>query len=195
MDVETNGLIRGAVHPRIVQCSWGLYSTKGKLIELKDYVIKPNGWTMNGSDRCHGITYERATNEGVDSNVVLKEYKNDIDNICLKLVCHNMNVDVNVVLNELVMANMDIKKVETFCSMIETLNFCEITPMVRGQYKWPKLSESYFKLIKSEMENAHNSYYDVVNCAKCYFGLIKIGWVMGEIKESKANHCLIPWLR
>ena len=123
MDVETNGLIRGTVCPRIVQFSWGLYSTKGELIELKDYIIKPNGWTMNGSDRCHGISQERAMADGVDINIVLNEYKNDIDNKCLKLVCHNINFDVKVVLNECVMANMEVNKVETFCSMVEAINF------------------------------------------------------------------------
>ena len=91
-------------------------------------------------------------------------------------MCHNINFDVKVVLNECVMAGIGINKVETFCSMIETVNFCEMTPKVRGEYKWPKLSELYFKLFKSEMENAHNSYYDVANCAKCYFALIEIGW-------------------
>ena len=178
MDVETNGLIRGAVYPRIVQFSWGLYNTKGDLIELKDAIIKPNGWTMNGSDRCHKISQERAMKEGIDIDVVLKEYKNDIDNRCLKLVCHNINFDVKVVLNELIMAGIDIKKVDTCCTMKETINFCESTPKVRGQYKWPKLSELYLKLFKIEMKNAHKSYYDVVNCAKCYFGLIELGWVI-----------------
>jgi DNA polymerase III epsilon subunit-like protein len=124
---------------------------------LKDYVIKPDGWTMNGSDRCHGISQERAMKEGVDINIVLKEYKNDIEHKCLKFVCHNINFDVKVVLNECVMAGIDINKVETFCSMVETINLCEVTPKVRGQYKWPKLSELYLKFFKSEMENAHNS--------------------------------------
>ena len=70
---------------------------------------------------------------------------------------------------------MEIKKVDTFCAMKETINFCEITPKVRGQYKWPKLSVLYYRLMISELEHAHNSYYDVVNCAKCYFALVEIG--------------------
>ena len=59
-------------------------------------------------------------------------------------MCHNINFDVKVVLNECVTTSIDINKVETFCSMIETVNFCEMTPKVRGEYKWPKLSELYF---------------------------------------------------
>ena len=85
MDVETNGLIRGAVYPRIVQFSWGLYNTKGELIELKDFIIKPTDWKMNGSDKCHGISYEQAMVDGVDITMVLNKYKNDIDNRCLKV--------------------------------------------------------------------------------------------------------------
>ena len=71
MDVETNGLIRGAVYPRIVQFSWGLYSTKGELIELKDFIIKPTDWKMNGSDKCHGISYEKAMADGMDIDLSL----------------------------------------------------------------------------------------------------------------------------
>ena len=44
------------------------------------------------------------------------------------------------------MANMGIKKVDTYCTMKETITFCEITPNVRGEYKWPKLSELYMNL-------------------------------------------------
>ena len=76
MDVETRGLIkqRGvnptptnlSLFPNIVQFSWGLYTETGDCKEVKDFIIKPNGWTMAGSDKYHGITQERATTEGVD---------------------------------------------------------------------------------------------------------------------------------
>ena len=76
MDVETNGLIqkRGLKptksnlneFPRIVQFSWGLYTASGELKEMKDFIIKPDGWTMEASERYHGISLERATNEGKD---------------------------------------------------------------------------------------------------------------------------------
>ena len=81
MDCETNGLIkqRGLnptqtnlnMFPRVVQFSWGLYTEDGECKEVKDFIIKPTGWTINGSDRYHGITQERATTEGVDIKDVL----------------------------------------------------------------------------------------------------------------------------
>jgi DNA polymerase III epsilon subunit-like protein len=179
MDCETTGLIGqyGAhphpnnlnLFPRIVQFSWGLYTEDGEQVAIKDFIIEPDGWTMNGSDRIHGISQERALTEGVDIKGVLNEFKNDIENNCLKLVCHNVDFDKVVVASEFVRANIPLTEVATYCTMKETADFCKLYPRKRGQYKWPKLDELYRKCFNAELENAHNSYYDVINCAKCYF--------------------------
>ena len=179
MDVETNGLIkqRGLTpnknnldyFPRIVQFSWGLYTEDGECKEMKDFIIKPDGWNMNGKEKFHGITYERAVAEGVDIKDVLTEYKNDIDNHCCKLVCHNLNFDKTVVISELMRLDMNVNDVESFCTMKNTINYCKLTPMVRGEYKWPSLEQLYYKCFNEDIDNAHNSKYDVINTAKCYF--------------------------
>lgn len=180
-DVETNGLIkqRGVtptnhnlhLFPNIVQFSWGLFYETGECKQMKDYIIKPNGWGMNGSDKCHGITLERANKEGVDIKEVLNEYKHDIENCCSKLVSHNLDFDKQVAKSEFIRHGMVINDIGDYCTMKNTANYCKITPKVRGQYKWPKLEELYQKCFNEEMKNAHNSYYDVLNCAKCYFKL------------------------
>lgn len=179
VDCETNGLIkqRGVQpntynldqFPRIVQMSWGLYTDDGTCKEIKDYIIKPDGWAMNGSDRCHGITQARATTEGVDIVDVLKKYQYDIDNHCSRIVCHNVDFDKRVIASELIRVKMKVADVPTCCTMIEAIDYCKLTPKVRGEYKWPKLEELYKKCFNADLENAHNSYYDVANCAKCYF--------------------------
>lgn len=181
MDVETNGFIKSrteqphatnlSLFPRIVQFSWGLYTENGKCKEIKNYIIKPDGWLMNGSDKCHGISQEKAETEGIDIKDVLTQYKNDIDNHCMKVVCHNANFDIRVVASEFVRAKMEIPIAETCCTMKEGVNYCKITPKVKGEYKWPSLQELYRKCFDEDLENAHNSYYDVVNCARCYFKL------------------------
>ena len=81
MDVETNGFIKSrnaqpqatnlSLFPRIVQLSWGIYTEDGKCKEIKNYIIKPDGWMMNGSDKCHGISQEKAEKEGIDIKYVL----------------------------------------------------------------------------------------------------------------------------
>jgi DNA polymerase III alpha subunit (gram-positive type) len=188
MDVETNGLIKRPYiqpnefnldwYPRIVQFSCGIDNTNGELQDSKDYIIKPDGWDVNLSSLIHGITQKQAIEKGTDINIVLNEYKKDIESQCSKLICHNVNFDLKVVASEFIRARIEIQKVKTFCTMKETINFCEITPKVRGEYKWPKLNELYMILFKTEMDNGHNSYYDVINCAKCYFCLIELGWIV-----------------
>ena len=179
MDVETNGLIkqRGVtptknnldLFPNIVQFSWGLFTETGECKTMKDFIIKPDGWSMNGKDMFHGITLERAYEEGVDIKTVLNEYKNDIENNCSKLVCHNLNFDKNVVLSECIRHDININDIDEYCTMVNSITYCKLTPMVRGEYKWPSLAQLYRKCCNAEIENSHNSYYDVVNTATCYF--------------------------
>ena len=183
MDVETNGLIkqRGItptkdnlhMFPNIVQFSWGLFTETGECKVMKDYTIKPDGWTMNGKEAFHGITLEKALKEGVDIKTVLNEYKHDIENCCSKLVCHNLNFDKQVVLSEFIRHGMDLNDVGEYCTMQNTINYCKITPKVRGEYKWPSLEQLYQQCFNEKLQNAHNS-YDVINCAKCYFAIKNI---------------------
>ncbi len=138
---------------------------------MKDYIIKPNGWMMNGKEEFHGITLERANKEAVDIIDVLKEYKNDIEQYCSKLVSHNLDFDKHVIKSEFIRHDMIINDIGEYCTMKNTIDYCKITPKVRGEYKWPKLEQLYNKCFNEELQNAHNSYYDVENCAKCYFNL------------------------
>ena len=100
---------------------------------------------MNGTEKCHGVSQEKAESEGIDIKDVLTQYKHDIDNRCMMLVCHNVNFDVRVVAGEFVRAEMEIPLVKTYCTMKEGANYCKITPKVYGQFKWPSLQELYRK--------------------------------------------------
>ena len=116
--------------------------------------------------RKRSIKRNRPLNEGVDIKDVLTEYKNDIDNHCCKLVCHNLNFDKAVVMSELIRADMDVNNVESICTMLTTINYCKLTPKIRGEYKWASLEQLYHKMFAEDIENAHTSYYDVINTAK-----------------------------
>ena len=85
---------------------------------------------MNGTDKCHGVSQEKAESEGIDTKDVLTQYKHDIDNRCMMLVSHNVNVDVRVVASEFVRTEMEIQIVKTNCTMQEGVNYCHITPKV-----------------------------------------------------------------
>ncbi len=157
--------------PRIVQFSLWLYTKDGTCKEIKDYIIKPDGWTMNGSYRYHGITQERANTEGIDIRHVLADYKNGVGNNCCKLVCHNVDLDKRVVKSEFIRAEFEFADVETYYNVKKGIVYCKLLPNVRGEYKWPSLEQLYSKCFNVQLENSHNRYYDVLNCAKCYFEL------------------------
>ena len=128
---------------------------------------------VGGRVKYHGISQEGALAEGVDIKEALSDYKHDIDNHCSLLVCHNMTFDKTVVVSELMRLNMTVNNVNECCTMLDTINYCKLMPMVRGGYKWASLEQLYRKCFNAEIENAHNSYYDVVNTAKCYFAVKK----------------------
>ena len=180
MDVETTGLFKRGLtpnrnnlnmFPNIVQFSWGMYTESGECKQIKNYIIKPNNWTVGETVKYHGISQEIALAEGVDIKEALSDYKNDIDNHCSLLVCHNMVFDKTVVASELMRLDMTVNNVNECCTMLDTINYCKLMPMVRGEYKWASLEQLYRKCFNAEIENAHNSYYDVVNTAKCYFAV------------------------
>jgi len=83
-DTETTGLPRhwnAPVSdlnnwPRMVQLAWLLHDDDGKEVDIANYIIKPNGYTIPpGSSKIHGITMERAVAEGVGISTVLHEFK------------------------------------------------------------------------------------------------------------------------
>ena len=66
--------------------------------------------------------------------------------------------------------------------MLATTNYCAIKSKYGySEFKYPRLSELYNKLFEADMEKAHDSKYDVINLAKCFFkilhdtGIQKIG--------------------
>ena len=50
---------------RMVQIAWQLHDEKGDLIEVKNYIIKPEGFDIPyNSEQIHGISTERAQKNG-----------------------------------------------------------------------------------------------------------------------------------
>ena len=64
---------------------------------------------------------------------------------------------------------MDIKDVDEYCPMKNSIVYCKIEYKRTGNYKLPSLAELYRTCYNEELENPHDVYYDAINCAKCYF--------------------------
>ncbi len=161
--------------PRLVQIAWQHYDDEGTMLSEKDYIIKPDGFIIpEDASRVHGITTDRANDEGVDLKGVLEEFTSLIDESQV-LVAHNMNFDEKIIGAEFIREGIKntLFDTERLCTMKAATDYCKL-PGKYG-YKWPKLSELHVKLFDVDFEEAHNASVDITACAKCFWELKKRG--------------------
>ena len=185
-DTETTGLPRNYNAPltdfdnwpRMVQVAWQLHDAKGSLISSNSIIVKPEGYTIPfNAVQIHGITNERALEEGQDLKAVLQEFVDAVSQA--KYLCgHNIEFDYNIVGAELLRCGME--NVLTAKPPIDTKNdqtteFCAIPGGRGGKFKWPTLTELYGKLFNATFEEAHNAAFDVLATGKVFFEIIKRG--------------------
>jgi len=182
-DTETSGLPKNRNAPvsdlnnwpRLVQIAWLRYDISEKQISSYDYIIKPQGFTIHyDSAKIHGISTERAIDEGVSLKRVLNEFSKVIGESRF-LVAHNMNFDGKVVGAEFLREDVPNRffKTTRICTMVSSTDFCQI-PGPYG-YKWPTLSELHLALFNTDYKESHNAAVDVTVCAKCFFELKRLG--------------------
>jgi len=181
-DTETTGLPKSWKAPltnldnwpRMVQIAWLEYEPSGKQTASKNYIIKPDGYTIPAdAAKIHGISTAKAQAEGVPLAQALGEFADALSRAeCL--VAHNMNFDDKIAGAEFLRADIasklfDIKKI---CTMTGSVDFCKIDG--RYGYKWPTLSELHIKMFGVDFEEAHDAAVDVTACANCFFKLRKL---------------------
>jgi DNA polymerase-3 subunit epsilon len=182
-DTETTGLPKNWKAPvsdinnwpRLVQIAWMQCDNSGKILSSSDYIVKPQGFIIpEDAVKIHGITTQIAKNEGVAIKIVLNDFSIAIIQSSI-LIAHNMSFDEKVVGSEFLREKIDSKlfTIPKICTMEKSTDYCKI-PNSYG-YKWPSLSELYFKLFEKDFEDAHDAVADVRACAECFFGLKKKG--------------------
>lgn len=180
IDVETTGLPERGNLPygqnppyekldmydssRVVQISMMLCDENFEQIELKDFIIKANNFTIKNSE-FHGITNEISANKGILFSEIAKEILKYLKQVS-HIVAHNANFDLSILNSELYRADLhsvisELKTKKILCTMKHTKHIVK----ARNKYgiKDPSLSELYNFVIKKDIENAHNSKYDVIN--------------------------------
>jgi len=178
-DTETTGLPKNWSAPysdsdnwpRLVQLAWIINDESGKEIYAKSVIIKPEGFLIPDEvSKIHGITTERANNEGYSLSSVLKVFASQLVK-CDWIVAHNMSFDEAIIEAEMIRKRIPIslKYSNKFCTMKQTVNFCQ----VQGNYgyKWPKLKELHLKLFNCEFDDAHNAAADIAATNKCFWEL------------------------
>ena len=158
--------------PRLVQLAYQIFDIEGNLIMEGDYIIKPDGYTIPiESSRIHGITNERARSEGENLLKVLENFKFLIDE-AHTIVAHNLDFDEKIVGCEYLRMGFSNPLVEKnrICTMKSLTNYCAIDDIFG--YKYPNLSELYFKLFNTELEETNNALVDIRATSKCFWELV-----------------------
>lgn len=184
-DTETTGLPKNWKAPvtdlnnwpRMIQIAWILCDKDGNRIESDDYIIRPENFKIPGNaSRVHGITTERAINEGEDLEGVLIKFNGLVERSDY-IVAHNISFDEKIVGAELLRKEIQssFNKKRKLCTMHSSTDYCRL-PGPYG-YKWPKLSELHIKLFGKDFEEAHDASVDINAAEKCFWEMRKIGLI------------------
>ncbi|MBC7411239.1 MAG: DNA polymerase III subunit alpha [Bacteroidia bacterium] len=184
-DTETTGLPRDYNAPltdfdnwpRMVQIAWQLHDKDGTAIEYKNYIVKPEGFTIPfNSEQIHGISTAKALAEGLPLVEVMAEFSKAVERANY-LAGHNIEFDLNICGAEyLRIAQKNIltekKAIDT---KDESTDYCAIPGGRGGKFKWPKLEELHRKLFNKGFSEAHNACADVEATTRCFFELCRLG--------------------
>jgi len=140
--------------------------------------VKPKGFSIpDEAAEIHGITTEIAEAEGHDLSVVLRKFLTDIMSAGL-LVGHNVAYDLQVIVEKCSREKIDsqgFRETPNFCTMKSLTSFCKI-PFPSGTgFKYPKLGETYEKLLGESLLDAHDAMIDTDACKMICFKAIEEG--------------------
>jgi len=162
--------------PRVVQIAWQVHDNMGRLIDAKDYIIRPEGFDIPyDAEKVHGISTQLAVNEGHDLTEILLEF-NEVLNQSKFVVGHNLKFDRNVVGCEFHRLGIEnqLQTISLLDTMTEqTANLCRLPGGRGGKFKWPSLSELHQFLFDVPFSEAHNATADVEATTRCFFELIR----------------------
>ena len=175
--------------PRCIQLAWQVHNELGELVEVKNFIIKPEGFDIPfNASKIHGISTERALKTGQDLTFVLTEFNEALSKAKF-VIGHNVNFDLNIVGAEFhrVGAESPMMEMEKLDSCSETTaTLCQIPGGRGGKFKLPKLQELHQFLFQEEFAEAHNASADVEATARCFLELVrKKVLTLSELQQEK----------
>ena len=175
-DFETSGLPTGrrnieVTHEtlknfdncRAVSLSAARFSSKGRLIDTFDAIVKPDNFQIGEkSIEVHGITQEMAERNGRPFTEVFVDFIKFIGPRTTTLVAHNAQFDMSVLRSEVIRYDLN-------ATLIDTFNFVCTMQMYKKRFLKPiKLGLLYKDIFGEDFENAHNSLADCIACGRVY---------------------------
>lgn len=173
IDLETTGLGHDA---RIVSAAWIILDANYVEQDRRYYIVQPAPGVVfpEESVRIHGITIEKATNEGIPFHIFCYKLGRAIYKYnCMTLVSHNIQFDVPILLREVERAHHRVLHrrlcaMSTYCTMLKGAK-------CMGVRRWPKLVNLYKHLFNVDIAQSeqHHALYDCANCADIFKMLIQ----------------------
>jgi DNA polymerase III subunit alpha len=168
--------------PRVVQISWQLHELNGQLVEAKNFIIKPEGYTIPyNAEKVHGISTQRALAEGVELKWMLEEFNKAV--VQAQYVAgHNIGFDLNITGAEFLRKQVptNLNKIKSLDTQMLSTEYCALPGGRGGKYKWPKLEELHQKLFGKKFSEAHNAVADVEATTRCFFKLLQLNVIKAE---------------
>ena len=150
--------------PRCVQIAWQLHDKYGKLIEHRDFLIKPEGFNIPyDSEQIHGISTQLAQQKGEHLDSVLDLFNEALSKTDF-VVGQNVGFDLNIMGCEFYRQDIttklnDLPILDT-CTET-TAKLCQIPGGRGGRFKLPTLTELHQYLFNAPFAEAHNATADV----------------------------------
>ncbi|MBN2484702.1 MAG: DNA polymerase III subunit alpha [Bacteroidales bacterium] len=189
-DTETTGLPKNYKAPlsdfdnwpRMVQVAWQIHGLHGEFIDAKSYIVKPEGYEIPfQAEKVHGISTQRALEEGYELSWVLKEFNKALEGASY-VIGHNIEFDINIIGCEFLRKGVEttIQEKEIVDTKDESTEFCQLPGGKGGKYKWPNLSELHNKLFGKSFDEAHNASADVMATSRCFLELVRLGVISSQ---------------
>lgn len=187
-DTETTGLplykepSEDPGQPHIVELAALLYDdTTGELVEQLHAIVRPKGWIIpDDVAEIHGITTERAMDEGRPEAEVLAEFLALHARAGLR-VAHNEDFDQRIVRIAIKRhADPDECNADAIADAFKAApKYCTMKADAKARgVKWPKLVEAYKHHTGKDLgEDAHSALFDARACAEVYFAMNPIAAV------------------
>jgi DNA polymerase III subunit epsilon len=181
-DMETTGLpdykqpSEMPHQPHIVELAALLYDdATGELVEQLHAIIRPDGWIIpDDVAEIHGITTERAMDEGRPEAKVLAEFL-ELHARCALRVAHNEDFDqriVRIAIKRLGDGTTQEERDAIADAFKAAPKYCTMKADAKARgVKWPKLVEAYKHHTGRELEGAHSALADARACTEVYFAM------------------------
>jgi DNA polymerase III subunit epsilon len=179
-DTETSGLWRRDLpedhqdQPHLVSLAAQLCDDE-KVIHQISLVFSPQHFIIpkEASD-VHGIPQDYALKVGIHSNIGLEMFT-DMLSKCDTLIAHNTAFDLQIIERSLKFHNVNfVKPRKIYCTMMMAKDVLQL-PGEYGDYKYPKLQETFEHFFHGGKQEYHDALLDVTLCREIYFHMLRQG--------------------